>query len=73
MVRFGGLIDAMEKNLDIKEIQKDLSDYLAKKYGQRVQFAGFGAVPQPEGEKVGEGEAEKKTTKKTIWPWHTGS
>ena len=50
----------MEKDLDIKEIQKDLSDYLAKKYGQRVQFAGFGAIPEPEGEKVGEGEKEKK-------------
>jgi len=50
----------MEKDLDIKEIQKDLSDYLAKKYGQRIQFAGFGAIQEPEGEKVGEGEKEKK-------------
>ena len=50
----------MEKDLDIKEIQKDISDYLAKKYGQRVQFAGFGAIPEPEGEKVGEGGKEKK-------------
>ena len=24
--------------MDIKEIQKDLSDYLAKKYGNRVQL-----------------------------------
>jgi ATP-dependent Clp protease ATP-binding subunit ClpX len=61
MERIGGFIDAMEKDLDIKEIQKDLSDYLAKKYGQRVQFAGFGAIPEPEGEKVGEGEKEKKS------------
>jgi ATP-dependent Clp protease ATP-binding subunit ClpX len=61
MERMGGFIDAMEKDLDIKEIQKDLSDYLAKKYGQRVQFAGFGAIPEPEGEKVGEGEKEKKS------------
>jgi ATP-dependent Clp protease ATP-binding subunit ClpX len=50
----------MEKDLDIKEIQKDLSDYLAKKYGNRVQYAGFGAVPQPEEEKVGDGKEEKK-------------
>jgi len=50
----------MEKDLDIKEIQKDLSDYLAKKYGNRVQYAGFGAVPQPEEEKIGEGKEEKK-------------
>jgi endopeptidase Clp ATP-binding regulatory subunit ClpX len=51
----------MEKDVDIKEIQKDLSDYLAKKYGQRIQFAGFGAIQEPEGEKVGEGEKEKKS------------
>ncbi len=56
----------MEKNLDIKEIQKDLSDYLAKKYGQRVQFAGFGAIQEPEGQKVGEGEKEKKSEPLSI-------
>lgn len=49
----------MEKNLDIKEIQKDLSDYLAKKYGHTVQFAGFGAVPETAGEKVEEEKKEK--------------
>jgi ATP-dependent Clp protease ATP-binding subunit ClpX len=56
----------MEKDLDIKEIQKDLSDYLAKKYGHRVQFAGIGPVPEPEGEKVGEGEKEKKSEPLSI-------
>jgi endopeptidase Clp ATP-binding regulatory subunit ClpX len=56
----------MEKDVDIKEIQKDLSDYLAKKYGQRVQFAGFGAIQEPEGEKVGEGEKEKKSEPLSI-------
>jgi endopeptidase Clp ATP-binding regulatory subunit ClpX len=56
--RSGGFKKVMEKDIDIKEVQKDLSDYLAKKYGRRVQFAGFGAVPEPEGEKVGEGEKE---------------
>jgi endopeptidase Clp ATP-binding regulatory subunit ClpX len=56
----------MDKDLDIKEIQKDLSDYLAKKYGRRVQFAGFGAIPEPEGEKVGEGEKEKKSEPLSI-------
>jgi len=35
----------MEKDIDIKEIQKDLSDYLTKKYGRRIQFAGFGPYP----------------------------
>jgi ATP-dependent Clp protease ATP-binding subunit ClpX len=50
----------MEKDIDIKEIQKDLSEYLTKKYGRNVQFAGFGAVPEPSGEKVEEGETEKQ-------------
>jgi len=47
------------QDIDIKEIQKDLSDYLAKKYGRRVQFAGFGPIPEPAGEKIEEGEKEK--------------
>ena len=47
------------KDLDIKEIQKDLSDYLAKKYGRKVQFAGLGPLPEAAGEKVEEGEKEK--------------
>ena len=50
----------MEKDTDIKEIQKDLSEFLAKKYGRRVQFAGFGPIPEPSGEKVEEGEPEKE-------------
>jgi len=49
----------MEKDVDIKEIQKDLSDYLTKKYGRKIQFAGFGPIPEPSGEKVEEGEKEK--------------
>jgi len=50
----------MGKDFDIKEIQKDLSDYLTKKYGRRIQFAGFGPIPEPAGEKVEEGEKEKE-------------
>ncbi len=49
----------MAKDIDIKEIQKDLSDYLNKKYGRRIQFAGFGPIPEPSGEKIEEGEKEK--------------
>ncbi|MCX5918425.1 MAG: AAA family ATPase [Deltaproteobacteria bacterium] len=49
----------MEKDIDIKEVQKDLSDYLTKKYGRKIQFAGFGPIPEPGGEKVEEGEKEK--------------
>ncbi len=51
----------MEKDLDIKEIQKDLSDYLAKKYGRKVQFAEFGTIPEPAEDKVDEGEKPEKT------------
>jgi ATP-dependent Clp protease ATP-binding subunit ClpX len=51
---------AKDKDIDIKEIQKDLSDYLAKKYGRRVQFAGLGAVPAPSGEKIEEKEEAKE-------------
>ena len=50
----------MGKDIDIKEIQKDLSDYLTKKYGRKIQFAGFGPIPEPAGEKVEEGEKEKQ-------------
>jgi len=54
------------KDVDIKEIQKDLSDYLAKKYGQRVQFAGFGPLPEPAGQKIEEGEKEKPSEPVSI-------
>lgn len=47
------------RGVDIKEIQKDLSDYLAKKYGQRVQFAGFSAIPDTAEDKVEPEEKEK--------------
>ena len=51
--------DFSTKNIDIKEIQKDIGDYLAKKYGRRIQFGGFAPMPEPAGEKVDEGEKEK--------------
>jgi ATP-dependent Clp protease ATP-binding subunit ClpX len=50
----------MGKDIDIKEIQKDLSDYLTKKYGRKIQFGGFGPIPEPAGEKIDEGEKEKQ-------------
>ena len=49
----------MEKDIDIKEVQKDLSDYLTKKYGRKIQFAGFGPIPEPSGERIEEGDKEK--------------
>ncbi|MGA1795822.1 MAG: AAA family ATPase [bacterium] len=47
----------MEKDIDIKEIQKDINDYLSKKYGKRVQFAGFSPFPEQSANK---GETEGK-------------
>ncbi|MGA1843947.1 MAG: AAA family ATPase [bacterium] len=47
----------MEKDIDIKEIQKDINDYLSKKYGKRVQFAGFSPFPEQSANK---GQAEGK-------------
>src|SRR4030043_219007 len=58
--------DGDVQNVDVKEIQKDLSDYLAKKYGRKVQFAGFGPIPEPAGEKIEEGEKEKQPEALTI-------
>src|SRR4030042_961743 len=58
--------DGDVQNVDVKEIQKDLSDYLAKKYGRKVQFAGCGPIPEPAGEKIEEGEKEKQPEPLTI-------
>jgi endopeptidase Clp ATP-binding regulatory subunit ClpX len=56
----------MGKDIDIKEIQKDLSDYLTKKYGRKIQLAGFGPIPEPSGDKFEEGEKEKKSELSAI-------
>ena len=42
----------MGKDIDIKEVQKDISEYLTKKYGQKVRFAGFSPLPEAEGKKA---------------------
>ena len=36
----------MTKNIDINEIQKDVSDYISKKYGIKFKIAGFGPPPE---------------------------
>ncbi|MHB8908005.1 MAG: AAA family ATPase [Syntrophales bacterium] len=46
----------MGKNIDIDEIQKDISEYISKKYGIKFKVAAFGAVPEASPEK-GEEEA----------------
>ncbi len=48
----------MGKDIDIKEIQKDINEYVSRKYGRRFQIAGFGPVPEPAAEKGEEGETE---------------
>ena len=56
----------MGKDIDIKEIQQDLSEYLMKKYGRKVQFAGLTPVPEPSGEKTDETEKEKPSDLSAI-------
>jgi len=46
----------MGKNIDIDEIQKDISEYISKKYGVKFKVAAFGTVPEALKEK-GEEEA----------------
>src|SRR5512133_3617599 len=50
----------MGKNIDIDEIQKDISDYVSKKYGVKFKVAAFGTVPEAlkekEEEEAGEGK-----------------
>jgi len=58
--------DFETKSIDIKEIQKDISDYLAKKYGRRIQFGGLAPIPEPAGEKMDEGEKEKTSEPLSI-------
>jgi len=48
----------MGKNIDIDEIQKDISEYISKKYGIKFKVAAFGMVPETSREK-GEGETKE--------------
>ena len=36
----------MGKDIDIKEIEKDIRQYVAKKYGAKLHIAGFGPLPE---------------------------
>ena len=53
----------MNKDIDIKEIQKDINDFLSRKYGKRVRFAGFDPLQQQEGNKGGDEVKEDNKTK----------
>ena len=67
-----GFESKMAKDIDIKEIQKDLSEYLAKKYGRRVQFAGFGPIPEPSGEKMKRGKRRKSPSFSNSFRYEAG-
>ena len=41
----------MGKNINIDEIQKDISEYISRKYGIKFKVAAFGAVPEAAGGK----------------------
>ena len=57
----------MGKNIDIDEMQKDISDYVSKKYGIKFKIAGFGTAPEPAKEKGGE---EAKETEDKVASIH---
>ena len=50
----------MDRDIDVKEIQKDINDFLTRKYGKRVRFTGFDPLQQQAGNKNGEGVKEEK-------------
>jgi ATP-dependent protease Clp ATPase subunit len=49
----------MEKIPDQKELEKELSDYLSKKYGSRIKVVSPYWVAKPEPEKKGKGKSDK--------------
>jgi endopeptidase Clp ATP-binding regulatory subunit ClpX len=57
----------MGKNIDIDEIQKDISEYISRKYGMKFKIAAFGTVPEAAREK---GEAEAKESKNEMVSIH---
>ena len=50
----------MEKDIDVNEIQKDLSEYISKKYGKKLHIAGFGPVPETSKDKTEDAGKETK-------------
>ena len=55
------------KNIDIEEMQKDISDYVSKKYGIKFKVAAFGTAPEAAREK---GEEEVKECKNELASIH---
>ena len=58
----------MGKNIDIDEIQKDISEYISKKYGIKFKVAAFGTVPETAREK-GEEEAKESKDERCLHPF----
>jgi ATP-dependent Clp protease ATP-binding subunit ClpX len=57
----------MGKNIDIEEMQKDISDYVSRKYGIKFKVAAFGTAPEAAREK---GEEEVKESKNEMASIH---
>ena len=56
----------MGKNIDIDEIQKDISEYISKKYGVKFKIAAFGTVPEAARDKGEEEAAETRSEIESI-------
>ncbi len=56
----------MEKDIDVNEIQKDLSEYISKKYGKKLHIAGFGPVPETSKDKGEDAEKQTRTGVESI-------
>ncbi|MEW6381981.1 MAG: AAA family ATPase [bacterium] len=52
--------EIMTKDIDIKEIEKDINNYLTKKYGPGIRLVGFGPRPERESEDKDKGDAGEK-------------
>ncbi len=57
----------MGKHIDIDEIQKDISEYISKKYGIKLKIAAFGAGPEALREK---GEQETRESRDEVASIH---
>ncbi|MBN1545023.1 MAG: AAA family ATPase [Syntrophaceae bacterium] len=44
----------MEKDIDINEVQKDVADYISKKYGLKLKIAAMGEFPETARDKIDE-------------------
>ena len=50
----------MGKDIDINEIQRDVADYISRKYGLKLKIAGLGGLPEEAREKSDEEAGETK-------------